>query len=261
MNPVQAPGADLKQGVLPCPSPSAGRGCAQFFVASLVITDAPSSCPSCISPPAPALTSQPDRPGVGVLAKDGTWAAGGASEVEDDPDDDDQHHDCQQEEDVVVVHGDLLKSPAAHQRAGQQGQVHGQQDGEHAAALLPHFLGGRSGGGLVAERSCLARSQAGFVVLVSAAHAGVGVSELAVLLPGLLGHGSTKALPEGESCWEERPMSERCIWNSPGLAKAGHVMRRTGYITETGKADRECKKKDELIFKFSFPGSLKAFFT
>lgn len=193
MNPVQGPGADLKQGMVPCPSPSAGRSCAQIFAA-------PMKRPSCISPPAPAPTSQPDGPGVGVLAEDGTWAPGGASEVEDDPDDDNQHHDCQQEEDVVVVHGNLLESPAAHQRAGQQGQVHGQQDGEHAATLFPHFLGGRSGGGLVAERCCLARSQAGFVVLVSAAHAAVGVSELAVLPSGLLGHGSTKALPEGQ-CW------------------------------------------------------------
>lgn len=88
---------------------------------------------------------------MGVLAEDGTRAAGGAGEVEDDPDDDNQHHDSQQEEDVVVVHGDLLEGPAAHQCAGQQCQVHGQQDGEHAAALLPHFLGGRAGGGLVAE--------------------------------------------------------------------------------------------------------------
>lgn len=220
MNPVEEPGADLKQGMVPCPSPSAARGCAQIFAASLVITDAPMNCPSCISPPAPAPTSQPDGPGVGVLAKDGTRAPGGAGEVEDDPDDDNQHHDSQQEEDIVVVHGDLLESPAAHQRAGQQGQVHGQQDGEHAAALFPHFLGGRSGGVLVAERCYLARSQAGFVVLLSAAHAGVGVSELAVLPPGLLGHGSTKALPEGQCCWEERPMNERCIWNSPGLGQS-----------------------------------------
>lgn len=137
---------------------------------------------------------------MGVLAQDGTGAPGGAGEVEDDPDDDNQHHDCQQEEDVVVVHSNLLESPAAHQRAGQQGQVHGQQDGEHAATLLPHFLGGRSGGRLVAERCYLARSQAGFVVLVPTAHAAGGVSELAVLLPGLLGHGSAKALPEGQSC-------------------------------------------------------------
>lgn len=207
--------ADLKQGTLPCPGPSTGRGCAQFFAASLVITDAPMNCPS-----HPAPTSQPDGPSVGVLAQDGAGAAGGAGEVEDDPDDDNQHHDRQQEEDVVVVHGDLLEGPAAHQRAGQQGQVHGQQDGEHAPALLPHLLGGRSGGGLVAERCCLARGQAGFVVLVPTAHAAGGVAELAVLLPRLLSHGSTKALPEGQSWWEERPMSERCIWNSPGLGQS-----------------------------------------
>lgn len=86
---------------------------------------------------------------MGVFAEDGIWAPGGADEVEDDPYDDYQHHDSQQEEDIVIMHGNLLKRPAAHQRAGQQGQVHGQQDGEHAAALFPHFLGGRRGGGLV----------------------------------------------------------------------------------------------------------------
>lgn len=58
---------------------------------------------------------------MGVSAEDGIWAAGGADEVEDDPDDDYQHHDSQQEEDVVIVHGNFLKSPAAHQCAGQQG--------------------------------------------------------------------------------------------------------------------------------------------
>lgn len=81
--------------------------------------------------------------------------------------------------------------------------MHGQQDGEHAAALLPHFLGARSGGlvGLRAEGHRLAGSQAGFVVLGSTAHAGVGPSDLAVLPHGLIRHGSAG----GERCWEERP--------------------------------------------------------
>ena len=72
---------------------------------------------------------------------------------------------------------------------------------------------------LVAERCYLARSQAGFVILVSAAHAGVGVSDLAVLSRELFGHGSGGALAEGYCCWEESPMNERryFILNSPGL--------------------------------------------
>lgn len=80
--------------------------------------------------------------------------------------------------------------------------MHGQQDGEHAAALLPHLLGAWSGGlvGLRAEGHRQVGSQAGFVVLGSAAH-GVGPSDLTVLPRGLFGHGSA----EGESCWEERP--------------------------------------------------------
>lgn len=134
---------------------------------------------------------------MGISAGDSIWAAGGADEVEDDPYDDHQHHDSQQEEDIVVVHGDLLESPTAHQRAGQQRQVHGQQDGEHAATLLPHLLGGRSGVGLVAKRHDLAGSEAGFVVLVPTAHAGVAASDLAVLPRGLVGHGSAAASAEG----------------------------------------------------------------
>lgn len=82
--------------------------------------------------------------------------------------------------------------------------MHGQQDGEHAAALFPHFLGGWSRG-LVAIRCYLARSQAGFVVLVSAAHAGVGALDLAVLPHRLFSHGSANAVAEGWCCWEERP--------------------------------------------------------
>lgn len=172
-----------------------------------VITDTPVNSPPCISThltsnphPPRAPTSQPDGPSMGVLAEDGIWAPGSAEEVEDDPYDDYEHHDSQQEEDIVVMHSDLLESPAAHQRAGQQCQVHCQQDGEHAAALLPHFLGGRSGGrlmGLGAERGTLAGGQAGFVILVSAAHAGVWVSDVAVLPHGLFGHGSADALAEG----------------------------------------------------------------
>lgn len=78
--------------------------------------------------------------------------------------------------------------------------MHGQQDGEHAATFLPHFLGGRSGGGamrLGAERRDLTGGQAGFVILVSAAHAGAEASDLAVLPHRLVGHGSANALAEG----------------------------------------------------------------
>lgn len=92
---------------------------------------------------------------------------------------------------------------------------------------------------------------------MSTAHGAVGGSELVVLQPGLLGHGSAKALPEGQCCWGERSMSERSIWDSPGLGQS----RTRDEEERMHHSNRECKTRDELICKLSFPGSLKAFLT
>lgn len=52
-------------------------------------------------------------------------------------------------------------------------------------------------------------------------------------------------------------MSERSIWDSPGLGQS----RTRDEEERMHHSNRECKTRDELICKLSFPGSLKAFLT